>query len=165
MVKSGLFLVKNKEKKLIQCLACSHKCVIEDGKSGICGVRKNDNMRLELLVYAKPIAAHVDPIEKKPLYRFLPNTNVYSIGTVGCNFRCSFCQNWDISQSSKNGFIDGEDLSSESTSSGAYLISDVPSGTYSISFTRTGFVSQTINDIEVKGDLTTTVAAVELLIE
>ncbi|MEW5897055.1 MAG: AmmeMemoRadiSam system radical SAM enzyme, partial [Nanoarchaeota archaeon] len=100
------FLFK-KEKNKIRCLACSHKCLIPEGKRGICGVRENINGELQLLVYGKVAAVHVDPIEKKPLYHFLPGTEIYSLGTVGCNFRCSFCQNWQISQERK---IIGEDL-------------------------------------------------------
>ncbi|MDD4983345.1 MAG: AmmeMemoRadiSam system radical SAM enzyme [Candidatus ainarchaeum sp.] len=82
----------------VQCLACANKCVISDGKTGLCGVRKNLKNKLYLLVYGKPVAVHVDPIEKKPLYHFLPNTKTFSFGTVGCNFKCKFCQNADISQ-------------------------------------------------------------------
>ncbi len=84
--------------KKVQCIACSHRCIIDEGKTGICGVRKNINGKLYLLVYGRVIAKHVDPIEKKPLYHFLPRTSAFSIGTFGCNFRCSFCQNYDISQ-------------------------------------------------------------------
>ncbi len=82
----------------VQCLACPHKCLISEDNFGICGVRKNVKGKLFLLVYGKPVAVHVDPIEKKPFYNFLPGTYSYSIGTFGCNFRCSFCQNYDISQ-------------------------------------------------------------------
>ena len=82
----------------VQCLACSHRCLIQNGCVGTCGVRGNKNGKLYLLVYGKIIAEHKDPIEKKPIYHFMPGTYAYSIGTIGCNFRCSFCQNWDISQ-------------------------------------------------------------------
>ncbi len=85
----------------VRCSACSHRCVIENGKRGICGVRENIGGRLFLLVYGIVISENVDPIEKKPLYHFLPKTEAYSIGTVGCNFKCSFCQNFDISQMKK----------------------------------------------------------------
>jgi pyruvate formate lyase activating enzyme len=87
-----------KEKGNVRCFACAHKCLISEGKTGICGVRKNIKGKLYLLVYGKVVAAHIDPIEKKPLYHFLPGTYAYSIGTVGCNFKCNYCQNWDISQ-------------------------------------------------------------------
>jgi pyruvate formate lyase activating enzyme len=68
---------------------------------GICMVRQNEEGKLISLVYGKAVAHHLDPIEKKPLFHFMPGTEIFSIGTVGCNFRCSFCQNWDISQMSK----------------------------------------------------------------
>lgn len=89
--------VPGKNKK-VQCLACAHKCLISEGRTGICGIRKNENGKLILLVYALPVSVNVDPIEKKPLYHFLPGTKSFSFGTVGCNFRCSWCQNFDISQ-------------------------------------------------------------------
>lgn len=82
----------------VKCLACKHYCVIEEGKYGICGVRKNIKGKLYLEVYGKPIAVAIDPIEKKPLRHFLPGTKIFSIGTIGCNFKCEFCQNADISQ-------------------------------------------------------------------
>ncbi len=85
----------------VSCVLCSHNCQIVPGKSGICGVRENRNGKLFTRVYGDIIAAHVDPIEKKPLYHFLPGTASFSIATIGCNFRCSFCQNWQISQASK----------------------------------------------------------------
>ncbi len=98
----------------LKCLACSHECLISEGKTGICGVRKNINGKLYLLVYGKVIAKHVDPIEKKPLYHFLPGTFAYSIGAVGCNFKCSFCQNYDISQFKEFfGDVVGEEITPE----------------------------------------------------
>jgi pyruvate formate lyase activating enzyme len=84
----------------VQCNLCAHRCRIADSKTGICGVRRNDAGKLQTLVYAEAIANHVDPIEKKPLYHFLPGSYAYSIATVGCNFKCPFCQNWQISQAS-----------------------------------------------------------------
>lgn len=86
------------EKDKVRCLACHHKCLISEGKRGICGVRENQKGQLQLLVYGKVASVHVDPIEKKPLYHFLPGTEIFSLGTVGCNFRCSFCQNYALSQ-------------------------------------------------------------------
>jgi len=87
--------------KKVRCNLCNHRCIINDGKRGICGVRENKNGKLYTLVYGKAIAENIDPIEKKPLYHFLPGTYSLSIATVGCNFRCLFCQNADISQISK----------------------------------------------------------------
>jgi pyruvate formate lyase activating enzyme len=82
----------------VRCGLCSHRCRIKPEKRGICGVRKNDGGTLNTLVYGKLIAMHVDPIEKKPLYHFIPGHLSYSIATAGCNFRCLHCQNADISQ-------------------------------------------------------------------
>ncbi|MBI5412612.1 AmmeMemoRadiSam system radical SAM enzyme [Candidatus Peregrinibacteria bacterium] len=85
----------------VECLACSHYCKIPPGKTGICGVRYNDNGQLQLLVYGRPGAINTDPIEKKPLFHFDPGSQIFSIGTVGCNFSCLFCQNWELSQGNK----------------------------------------------------------------
>ena len=82
----------------IVCLLCRHYCKLKEDQVGICGVNQNVNHSLKNLVYGKIAAINVDPVEKKPLYHFLPNTKSLSIGTVGCNFKCPFCQNWQISQ-------------------------------------------------------------------
>ncbi len=87
-----------KQNNKIQCLLCGHYCNISEGKTGICHVNKNTGDKIECLVYGYPKAIHIDPVEKKPLYHFLPGTKTFSIGTVGCNFHCSFCQNWQLSQ-------------------------------------------------------------------
>lgn len=87
--------------KLIKCLACCHYCKINQGKTGICGVRKNVGGKLKLLVDGKTTGVAVDPIEKKPLYHFMPGSKALSFGTFGCNFSCRFCQNWHISQTNK----------------------------------------------------------------
>ena len=81
-----------------QCHLCPRNCLILEGKTGFCRVRKNINGKLVSLVYAKPCSIHIDPIEKKPLYHFLPGSDTFSIGTVGCNLTCKHCQNWQISQ-------------------------------------------------------------------
>ncbi len=98
----------------VLCFLCAHRCVIADGKRGICGVRLNSNGTLYSLVYGKLITRAIDPVEKKPLYHFLPGTMTYSIATVGCNFFCDFCQNWEISQVSHDGGrIYGEEFQPE----------------------------------------------------
>ncbi|MRI57913.1 MAG: AmmeMemoRadiSam system radical SAM enzyme [Epsilonproteobacteria bacterium] len=98
----------------ILCLACAHACKLDEGETGICGVRKVKNGELKLLVYGKAAAMNVDPIEKKPLFHFLPSTRVFSFGTVGCNLSCSFCQNFEISQFHKeNRPVFGRDLPPE----------------------------------------------------
>jgi pyruvate formate lyase activating enzyme len=91
-------LYKKEKNKQVQCLACAHKCIISENKTGICGVRKNINGKLILLVYGKIASIGIDSIEKKPLYHFLPKTKTFSFGTIGCNFKCENCQNFDISQ-------------------------------------------------------------------
>ncbi len=86
------------EKNRMICQLCRHHCVLKDGSVGICGVNKNENGEFKNLVYNHPSSINVDPVEKKPLYHFLPSTASLSFGTVGCNFKCPFCQNWQISQ-------------------------------------------------------------------
>ena len=85
---------------VVECLLCPHHCRITDGKTGICGSRRNHAGRLISEVYAKPCSLAIDPIEKKPLYHFHPGTKCLSIACTGCNFRCLNCQNHDISQAS-----------------------------------------------------------------
>jgi len=82
----------------IKCLLCRHYCELSKGQSGVCHVNKNVDGRLVNLVYGHIAALNIDPIEKKPLYHFLPGTTALSIGTIGCNMQCAFCQNWQISQ-------------------------------------------------------------------
>jgi len=91
-------LYEKKENKKVLCRLCSHNCQILRSKTGICGVRKNQDGVLQTLVYGQAAASAIDPIEKKPLYHFLPGTFSYSLATIGCNFKCGFCQNWQISQ-------------------------------------------------------------------
>ncbi|MCP4719806.1 MAG: radical SAM protein, partial [Desulfobacteraceae bacterium] len=84
--------------KKVQCRICNHFCKIKDGKKGICNVRENQGGKLVTLVFDRVIATSVDPIEKKPIFHFKPGSYSYSIATVGCNFKCQFCQNSDIAQ-------------------------------------------------------------------
>lgn len=92
------FLYEKTVDKKVQCFLCAHRCLISPGKRGICAVRENIDGTLYSLVYGKVIAMNIDPIEKKPLFHFLPGSTSFSIATVGCNFRCEHCQNYDISQ-------------------------------------------------------------------
>lgn len=92
------YLYQSLENDKVKCTLCSHRCLINEGRRGICGVRENRGGTLRTLVYGKLVAQHIDPIEKKPLYHFLPGSLSYSVATVGCNFRCQFCQNADIAQ-------------------------------------------------------------------
>jgi pyruvate formate lyase activating enzyme len=89
----------------VNCYLCNHRCHIQEGKKGVCAVRQNMNGVLYTLVYGNPIAQHIDPIEKKPLFHYYPGSQSFSIGTVGCNFRCLHCQNSDISQSPRESHI------------------------------------------------------------
>ncbi len=95
----------------IKCNLCARRCPIPEGAFGFCNVRKNESGRLFSLNYAKACAAHVDPIGKKPLSHFHPGALVMSIATIGCNFRCQFCDNWTISQEKD---ITGRDFPPES---------------------------------------------------
>ena len=100
---------------LLHCFLCAHHCKIPQGKFGFCGVRQNLEGVLYTYAFGEVIAAHVDPIEKKPFYHFLPGSSSFSVATVGCNFRCAFCQNWQISQRNipDNGDSFGNRLSPE----------------------------------------------------
>jgi len=82
----------------VKCRLCSQGCVIKEGERGRCRTRINHKGELRSLVYGRPISIHVDPIEKKPFYHFLPSSNAFSFATSGCPLRCAFCQNWEISQ-------------------------------------------------------------------
>lgn len=82
----------------VQCTLCPHGCILADGQRGRCRTRENRNGRLYSMAYGNPCAVHVDPIEKKPFYHFLPTAATFSIATAGCNLRCLYCQNWQISQ-------------------------------------------------------------------
>ncbi|MFB3925101.1 MAG: AmmeMemoRadiSam system radical SAM enzyme [Syntrophales bacterium] len=91
-------LYKKAEANKVSCYLCSHRCSIPDGGFGICNVRENRGGVLYTHAYGELIARNIDPIEKKPLYHFYPGTYSYSIAAIGCNFKCDFCQNWQISQ-------------------------------------------------------------------
>lgn len=93
-------LYKKKDGKVI-CTACKWYCQIPENFVGVCSVRLNKKGQLYLLVHSKSVSYHLDPIEKKPLYHFLPGSQIFSLGTYGCCFGCEFCQNWEISQTPK----------------------------------------------------------------
>jgi len=94
-------LYERLDEKKVRCKTCGHFCLIAPVKRGICGVRENIDGKLFFLAHSRAIAANIDPVEKKPLFHFMPATKTFSIGTAGCNFRCSNCQNWGISQFGK----------------------------------------------------------------
>ena len=89
---------KKLEDKTVQCVLCPRNCVIKNEEKGFCRARENKNGKLFSLVYAAPCSVNIDPIEKKPLFHFIPGSKTYSVGTAGCNLRCRFCQNWMIAQ-------------------------------------------------------------------
>jgi pyruvate formate lyase activating enzyme len=89
---------------IVKCLLCAQNCTIPAGERGKCRARMNVNGELRSLVYGRPVAVHVDPIEKKPFYHFLPGSDAFSFATSGCPLRCKFCQNWEISQSRPEDF-------------------------------------------------------------
>jgi len=107
--------VIDEEKRSVECFLCAHNCKVKESKRGVCQVRENREGVLYSLVYGKIISQNVDPIEKKPLFHLLPGTLSYSIATVGCNFRCAHCQNYDISQYPRlhNGSIVGSSATPE----------------------------------------------------
>jgi len=115
----------------VRCDLCNHRCVISQGKRGICRVRENRDGLLYSLVYGKVAASNVDPIEKKPLFHFYPGSTAYSIATVGCNFHCLHCQNWTISQV-ENGEIVGKE-----TTPGRIVRNAIDNRCQSIAYTYT----------------------------
>jgi pyruvate formate lyase activating enzyme len=105
-------LWESDEGKKVRCKLCNWRCVIDEDKLGWCCVRKNIGGTLYSLNFDKVCSANPDPIEKKPLFHFQPGTSSFSIATMGCNFRCEFCQNWQISQAAlDSGGIDGQSIS------------------------------------------------------
>jgi pyruvate formate lyase activating enzyme len=104
---------EKRDEGAVRCNLCRHRCVIRPGDRGICRVRENRGGTLYSLVYGKPISMNLDPIEKKPLFHFLPGTDSLSIATVGCNFHCDFCQNCEISQVGPNEAIQGRRVTPE----------------------------------------------------
>lgn len=82
----------------VKCVLCPHNCLLANGKVGVCAIRKNIDGRLYALTYGKVSSLNLDPIEKKPLYQYKPGTKILSVGSLGCNLSCPFCQNWTIAQ-------------------------------------------------------------------
>ncbi len=132
-MKEALLYDKLKD-RAVQCYLCSHHCRIAEGKFGFCGVRQNIDGTLYTYAYGKVITAHIDPIEKKPLYHFLPGSSSFSIATVGCNFRCAFCQNWEISQ---NSFREGDKSGGQEFSPQEIVEAAIKNKCKSISYTYT----------------------------
>ena len=127
-------LYEKRSDRRVKCALCSHRCLISTGQRGICGVRENRDGILHTLVHGRLIAAHIDPIEKKPLYHFLPGSLSYSIATVGCNFHCRFCQNAEIAQMPADH---GGRIRGEATDAGAVVAAAACGGCRSIAYTYT----------------------------
>jgi pyruvate formate lyase activating enzyme len=92
----------------VRCELCPNRCLLRDGVVGICKNRLNHEGKLFSIAYGNPCAVHVDPVEKKPLYHFLPGSKAYSLAAAGCNFKCLNCQNWEISQVSPSETLNTE---------------------------------------------------------
>ncbi|MBU1125485.1 MAG: AmmeMemoRadiSam system radical SAM enzyme [Candidatus Omnitrophica bacterium] len=127
-------LYRSRDDGAVECILCNHRCLIADEQFGFCGIRKNVRGVLYTHAYGNLVAAHVDPIEKKPLYHFLPGSKSFSIATAGCNFRCGFCQNWEISQRS---FRDCRESLREKTSPAQIVEEALRHRCKSISYTYT----------------------------
>jgi pyruvate formate lyase activating enzyme len=131
-MKEAMFYEKLQERK-VRCFLCAHHCIVSPGKRGKCGARENREGSLYSLVYGRLISMNIDPIEKKPLFHFHPASTSFSISTVGCNFRCKHCQNYDISQYPKeHEAIPGEEVTPEQVVDAAER-----AGCKSISYTYT----------------------------
>jgi len=102
-MKQAMFWKKLK-KNIVKCELCPNFCVIKENCIGVCRTRKNVKGKLYSLSYGYPVSMNVDPIEKKPIHGWMAGTNTFSIGTAGCNLKCDFCQNWEISQANPEEF-------------------------------------------------------------
>lgn len=146
-MKEAYFYKKLPEQK-VQCRTCAHFCTVSPDERGKCGIRENIDGKMYSLVYGKAVALNIDPIEKKPLFHFLPGTSSLSLGTVGCPFACKNCQNWQISQGPKEGGeIEGRKISPEKVVELARYL-----GTPSISYTYTeptGFLEYSLDTMEL----------------
>lgn len=120
---------RNTPQNKIECFLCPHNCLIGNNALGRCRVRRNRKGKLESLNYARLAACAVDPIEKKPFYHFLPASLAYSIACAGCNFRCDFCQNWEVSQQ--------KNITGKTTTPEAVTARAVEAGCRSIAYTYT----------------------------
>ena len=120
-------LYERQEEGKVRCGLCPHRCIIADGRRGSCGVRENRGGTLYSLVWGRPISMAVDPIEKKPLFHFLPGSTSLSLATVGCNLTCAHCQNYSISQHLRDRpDSDAGPDGSADTPSGRRDLADIP---------------------------------------
>jgi len=126
-------LYKKLSDDVVRCNLCAHHCRIEPGKFGICTVRQNVHGMLHTLVYGHVISQGVDPVEKKPLFHFYPGSKAYSVATPGCNFRCQWCQNWQIAQMPRERRL----VSGTKTTPEQIVAAAKASGSHSIAYTYT----------------------------
>src|SRR3989344_7001158 len=130
-----VLLYEKLKNQAVKCLTCGHYCQILPDKRGVCGVRENQDGALFALNYGRIVARGVDPVEKKPLFHFLPGTKTYSIASQGCSFRCGNCQNWRISQAGQN--LESVEISGEKITPGAVVKAALKTKCPSISYTYT----------------------------
>ncbi len=146
-------LWEKEEGGTVRCGLCSHRCLIAEGKFGLCGMRRCVKGELVTFAFGEVVASHVDPVEKKPLYHFLPGTMTFSMAAMGCNFTCSFCQNWRISTlSASKGDSDGYELKPEEAVRQAVL-SDCASVSYTYTEPTVFFeyAYETAREAHIKG--------------
>jgi pyruvate formate lyase activating enzyme len=117
----------------VRCNLCAHRCLIAEGRKGICQVREQRGGALYTLVYGRTMARHVDPVEKKPLFHFYPGSTAFSIATAGCNFHCRWCQNWEISQMPRQRHL----ILGDEASPGQIVAAAQRAGSRSIAYTYT----------------------------
>jgi pyruvate formate lyase activating enzyme len=120
---------KSLEDDRVKCELCPHRCILSDGKRGVCRIRENREGTLFALTYGRPVSLAVDPVEKKPLFHVYPGSRIYSVGLAGCNMKCAFCQNYDLSQS------DPEDLNSYDAPPERIVEKALETGSRGIAFT------------------------------
>lgn len=133
MQEAGLY--KKLDDETVECYLCRHRCKIKEGHSGLCMVRENNEGVLYSIFYGKPCALAIDPIEKKPLFHFFPGSKSFSVATLGCNFQCEFCQNWDISQYGRPSFAATGRIPDKMAAPGEIVEAAVLNGCKSISYT------------------------------
>ena len=144
MVLQKALLWEKLKNNSVQCRLCSHFCTIKPGDRGSCGVRKNESGELFTLVRDRVAAANIDPVEKKPLFHFYPGTQTFSIGTMGCNMSCAFCQNHTLSQTPKQtGQVSGEKFSGPAIAEAAV---QAPAGSISYTYSEPTIFTELVLD-------------------
>lgn len=135
----------------VRCQLCPNQCVLSPGSIGICRVRKNIEGTLHTLVYGRLAAMHVDPIEKKPLFHFLPSSKAYSVATAGCNIACKFCQNWQIAQSSPDDIEAARITPAQLSTRAAHNACRVVAFTYNEPTVQFEYIVDAVNSTRARG--------------